>query len=115
MLVRVPPGCLLLQAGRQLEWLTGGHVRAGWHEVVVTEATSEAVARASAAGHSLWRVSSTVFSHVASAQVLRPLGRFGEQPGAAQAYPPTEAGVQVQRELEAISLRKGGGDAHGCE
>ena len=31
--VRVPDGCLFLQAGRQLEWLTGGHVVAGMHEV----------------------------------------------------------------------------------
>ncbi len=31
--VRIPPGCLLLQAGKQLEWLTGGAVRAGLHEV----------------------------------------------------------------------------------
>ena len=31
--VRVPEGCLLLQAGKQLEWLTGGHVHAGMHEV----------------------------------------------------------------------------------
>ncbi|GBF95212.1 2-oxoglutarate (2OG) and Fe(II)-dependent oxygenase superfamily [Raphidocelis subcapitata] len=113
--VRVPAGCLLLQAGRQLEWLTGGHVKAGWHEVVVTEATSEAAARASEAGRSLWRVSSTVFAHVASAQVLRPLGRFGGAGAAAAAYPPTEAGVQVQQELEAISLRKGGGGGGGGE
>jgi len=32
--VRVPDGCLFLQAGRQLEWLTGGHVVAGMHEVL---------------------------------------------------------------------------------
>ncbi len=31
--VRVPDGCLFLQAGRQLEWLTGGAVVAGMHEV----------------------------------------------------------------------------------
>lgn len=31
--VAVPPGCLLCQAGKQLEWLTGGHVKAGMHEV----------------------------------------------------------------------------------
>ena len=31
--VRIPEGCLLLQAGKQLEWLTGGAVRAGFHEV----------------------------------------------------------------------------------
>ena len=31
--VHIPEGCLLLQAGKQLEWLTGGHIRAGFHEV----------------------------------------------------------------------------------
>ena len=31
----VPEGCLLLQAGRQLEWLTGGAAAAGMHEVCV--------------------------------------------------------------------------------
>lgn len=29
-------GCLLLQAGKQLEWLTGGHVQAGMHEVTLS-------------------------------------------------------------------------------
>ena len=31
--VSIPDGCLLLQAGKQLEWLTAGHVQAGMHEV----------------------------------------------------------------------------------
>lgn len=31
--VSVPDGCLLVQAGKQLERLTGGHVLAGFHEV----------------------------------------------------------------------------------
>lgn len=31
--VAIPPGCLLCQAGKQLEWLTGGRVKAGMHEV----------------------------------------------------------------------------------
>lgn len=31
--VQIPAGCLFLQAGKQLEWLTGGHVKAGMHEV----------------------------------------------------------------------------------
>ena len=35
--VLVPEGHLLLQAGKQLEWMTGGHVKAGWHEVVFTD------------------------------------------------------------------------------
>lgn len=36
-LVSVPVGHLLLQAGKQLEWLTGGHIKAGFHEVIYTE------------------------------------------------------------------------------
>jgi hypothetical protein len=108
VLVRVPPGCLLLQAGRQLEWLTGGHVQAGWHEVVVAPETLAAAEAAEAAGRSLWRVSSTVFAHVASRQVLQPLGRFAELAGAVEAYPPTPAGRQVQQELDLISLGAGG-------
>ena len=35
--VKVPDGCLLVQAGEQLEYLTGGHVVAGYHEVINTE------------------------------------------------------------------------------
>jgi isopenicillin N synthase-like dioxygenase len=31
--VRIPQGCLLIQAGAQMEWLTGGAVKAGYHEV----------------------------------------------------------------------------------
>ncbi|GIL75496.1 hypothetical protein Vretimale_8128 [Volvox reticuliferus] len=95
-----------MQAGKQLEWLTGGYIMAGMHEVVVTETTLAAVEAARAAGRSTWRISSTVFTHCASDAVLRPLGRFTEQPGSAEAYPAIKAGDQVQRELEAICLRK---------
>ena len=35
MPVRIPDGCLLLQAGKQLEWLTGGDVQTGYHEASV--------------------------------------------------------------------------------
>merc|ERR1712013_884606 len=37
--VSVPDGFLLCQAAAQLEWLTAGHIFAGYHEVVVTEGT----------------------------------------------------------------------------
>lgn len=38
--VKVPAGrYLLVQAGKQLEHLTGGLVKAGYHEVVVNDAT----------------------------------------------------------------------------
>ena len=73
-------------------------------QVVCTDATRAAVERARAQGRPLWRVSSTVFAHVASDEVLAPLGAFADRP-AAGAYPPTPAGLQVQRELEAIQLK----------
>ncbi|EFN59425.1 hypothetical protein CHLNCDRAFT_19374 [Chlorella variabilis] len=103
--VRIPEGCLLLQAGKQMEWLTGGHVRAGWHEVVCTEETVAAAEAARAQGRPTWRVSSTVFSQIASDVVLQPLGRFAAEPGAAAACPPTPAGRQVAEELEMINLK----------
>jgi hypothetical protein len=65
-------------------------------QVLVTDATVASIAAAKAAGRSTWRVSSTVFSHIASDQLLQPLGRFAQQPGAAERYPATPAGLQVR-------------------
>jgi isopenicillin N synthase-like dioxygenase len=101
--VSVPTGCLLLQAGKQFEWLTGGHVLAGFHEVVVSEKTVESIANAKKAGKSLWRVSSTLFGHIASDNTLEPLGKFGNKESQSK-YPAVKAGVQVQQELDAIKL-----------
>lgn len=105
MPVKMPEGCLLIQAGKQFEWLTGGHVLAGFHEVVVSPATVEAVAKAKAAGKSCWRVSSTLFSHIASDAVLQPLGKFATTETIAK-YPPIKTGLQVQEELNQIKLGK---------
>ena len=103
MLVKVPDGCLLLQAGKQFEWLTGGFVLAGFHEVVVNEAALAAVEAAKVAGKSLWRISSTLFGHIASDQSLKPVAHFANEPTAAN-YPDITAGEQVLAELKAISL-----------
>lgn len=102
--VRIPEGCLLLQAGKQMEWLTGGAIKAGFHEVVCTEETVAAAERARSEGRPPWRVSSTVFSQITSDVVLQPLGSFAAAPGAA-AYPPTPAGAQVADELAMINLK----------
>eukprot|EP00349_Pseudokeronopsis_sp_Brazil_P010629 CAMPEP_0202977828 /NCGR_PEP_ID=MMETSP1396-20130829/84480_1 /ASSEMBLY_ACC=CAM_ASM_000872 /TAXON_ID= /ORGANISM="Pseudokeronopsis sp., Strain Brazil" /LENGTH=237 /DNA_ID=CAMNT_0049716641 /DNA_START=208 /DNA_END=923 /DNA_ORIENTATION=+ len=40
--VKVPAGCLLLQAGAMFEHLTGGFVHSGFHEVIYTEDTKAA-------------------------------------------------------------------------
>ena len=39
MACKIPDGCLLMQAGIMFEWITGGYVLAGFHEVVYTEQT----------------------------------------------------------------------------
>ncbi|EGG15177.1 hypothetical protein DFA_10003 [Cavenderia fasciculata] len=105
VLVKVPAGCLLLQAGKQLEWVTGGDILAGFHEVVVTKETVDAVERAKAEGRSLWRISSTLFGHVASDQYLRPLPPFENQE-TLNKYPVKLAGKQSEEELQMIALQK---------
>lgn len=105
--VSVPDGCLLVQSGKQFEYLTGGYVMAGYHEVVVTDQTLEAINKRKAEGKSLWRVSSTLFSHVASDAVLEPLdcALFNEHVSASdKQFPAIEAGQFVKEELEVINL-----------
>jgi isopenicillin N synthase-like dioxygenase len=105
--VKVPDGCLLLQAGKQLEWLTGGEINAGFHEVVVCDDTLKAVERAKEKGAPLWRISSTLFAHVNSDKLLTPLPPFDKTAPEGK-YPPTLAGKQSADELEAIALSKVG-------
>ena len=97
--VIVPDGCLLVQAGKQMEILTSGNVLAGYHEVVVTSETLTAIQDAKDAGRSLHRVSSTLFSHVASDALLKPLVANEEDK-----TPVVLAGTQVRKELEKIQL-----------
>eukprot|EP01006_Ploeotia_vitrea_P050888 TRINITY_DN67511_c3_g2_i1.p2 TRINITY_DN67511_c3_g2~~TRINITY_DN67511_c3_g2_i1.p2 ORF type:complete len:357 (-),score=201.24 TRINITY_DN67511_c3_g2_i1:449-1519(-) len=105
VMVKVPDGCLLLQAGQQFEHLTGGKVLAGFHEVVVCPETRAVIERKRKAGESLWRVSSTCFTHLASDNMLKVLDKFATEENVKK-YPPILAGDQVQRELDAIKLGK---------
>ncbi|XP_062174385.1 uncharacterized protein LOC133879701 isoform X1 [Alnus glutinosa] len=108
--VKVPIGCLLIQTGKQIEWLTAGDCIAGMHEVVVTNRTIEAIKLASEQNRSLWRVSSTLFAHIASDAVLKPLGHFAESPLASK-YPPMHAGEFVEQELAVINLKGNKGES----
>ncbi|GMJ01455.1 hypothetical protein like AT5G48020 [Hibiscus trionum] len=108
--VKVPIGCLLIQTGKQVEWLTAGECTAGMHEVVVTKRTIEAIKLATEQNRSLWRVSSTLFAHIASDTVLKPLGHFAESPLASK-YPPTCAGEYVEQELAVINLKGNKGES----
>eukprot|EP00948_MAST-09A_sp_MAST-9A-sp1_P000039 g39.t1 len=98
--VVVPDGCLLMQAGKQLEYITGGHVLAGFHEVVVTERTLDAYKKRVGKGNSHWRISSTLFSHLRSSVDLEPVAHFNT----AKNYPKIKVGDQVKNELKAINL-----------
>jgi isopenicillin N synthase-like dioxygenase len=101
--VRVPDGCLLVQAGKQLEWLTGGVVQAGYHEVVVNEATKRVIDNKTN-DRPLWRISSTFFLHIASDNVLRPLEGVFDTEEAKAKYTHIHTGDQVRKELGLIAL-----------
>lgn len=101
--LKVPEGCLLIQAGKQFEYLTAGKVLAGFHEVVVMPKTLEKIEQCKKEGKSLWRVSSTLFGHIASDNSLEPLGHFKTKETEKE-YPSIKAGHHVQAELDAIKL-----------
>lgn len=101
--VRIPDGCLLLQSSKMLEHITGGYFYAGYHEVIVSDDTLQAVSKARAEGKSLWRVSSTMFSTLRYDVEMKPLPRFAALPESKN-YPPISTYEYVQEELKAINL-----------
>lgn len=102
--VKVPEGCLLIQASKQLEWLTGGDIEAGFHEVIVTQKTLDAIETAKQVqGKSLWRVSSTLFGHISYSDELAPLNQFATAENL-KTYPRMTALEQVEKELKMIGL-----------
>ncbi|KAI0220439.1 hypothetical protein L0F63_006112 [Massospora cicadina] len=108
--VKVPDGYLLVQAGKQLQWVTGGVINAGYHEVIVSEATVDAIEKAKAGDppRSLWRVSSTLFNHVRSDCMLEPLEALASYPGFdPKPYPKVLAHDYVVNQLAGINLFKG--------
>ncbi|KZW00552.1 Clavaminate synthase-like protein [Exidia glandulosa HHB12029] len=105
--VAVPRGHLLVQAGKQLEHLSGGRVKAGFHEVVVNERTISTIERRKQEhpDRPLIRISSTFFWHLNSDYDLRPLETLsGKEADAETAYPAMKVGEQVQMELRHIAL-----------
>jgi len=122
--VQFPPTgrYLLVQAGKQLEYLTGGLIKAGYHEVVVNEATIAAVQRrkAESPDRPLIRISSTFFWHLSSDYDLAPIPSLVKHSSHAKVqdkgqglsiedvedtiYEPIKVGQQVQNELRHIKL-----------
>jgi|GEM_PF-1684824 len=101
--VRVPKGYFLIQAAQQLEWLTGGKVLHGFHEVVALEEVQPMIAAARANSEQLWRGGDTGFFHMTSDEESGPKGPFATDEALAR-YPPITAGKQVLQELGIIGL-----------
>ncbi|GAA5966000.1 hypothetical protein JCM8115_004793 [Rhodotorula mucilaginosa] len=94
--VKLPPGCLLVQAGKQLEHYTGGLILAGYHEVVCTSRTvaalKERLDNRSTCHRPQIRISSTFFHHLSSDETLSPI-EFSER---------AKSSEVVQREVERL-------------
>jgi isopenicillin N synthase-like dioxygenase len=107
MPVVVPNGCILAQAGMELEHLTGGYIKAGYHEVIISEKTIQQVEVARKEKKHLWRISSTLFSHISSDSTLTVLyGTEEEKQLARQKYKDILAGDHVNNELKFIKLSR---------
>lgn len=109
----IPEGnYLLVQAGKQLEHLTGGLVKAGFHEVVVNDGTLATMARRAVEypDRPRIRISSTFFWTLASDFDLVPIPaleeraravraqqlNLGRDEGAPVVYRPMKVGQQVE-------------------
>lgn len=107
--VKVPDGCLLLQAGITFEHVTGGYVHAGFHEVVCTDQTVAAYEKAKAAGRRTWRVSSTLFANFRADVECYPLESLKTyyEEEAVKKYPKRTAYDILMTELAATSVING--------
>ena len=113
MACKIPEGCLLMQAGIMFEWITGGYVLAGFHEVVYTEATKRVrdqniqIAQEQGVRKSTWRISSTLFSHLRYDVDLSPMPELSHLYDAEEArakYRPMTAHEKLIEELRAVNL-----------
>ncbi|KAH8835503.1 Clavaminate synthase-like protein [Flagelloscypha sp. PMI_526] len=120
--VKMPPGgnYLLVQAGLQLEHITGGLIKAGFHEVVVNADTMKTIAdrKQRFPDRPLIRISSTFFWHLSSDYDLTPIPsllakskelraehvNLGIDVGLDKSYEPMKVGQQVSNELRHIAL-----------
>jgi len=103
--VKVPDGHLLLQAAKQFEWITGGYVMAGFHEVICSKETLEAYEKAKNQNKCVWRISTTLFGHISSDYMLKPMKQFATKE-TLEKYPEILAGDQVMEELKQIKLSR---------
>lgn len=110
--VRVPRRHTLHQVAQEMEWVTGGELHCGMHEGVVPEDSVDPGMEAEiqrlrlaahAAGHDLWRVTTTLFGHIRSDCPIYPLEPFAT-PEAVERFPRMLAGEHLARGIQLIGL-----------
>ena len=94
----IPEKHLLVQGGKQLEWLTGGYLKAGFHEVIHDKKVEEQVKENLKAGRTNWRVACAMFSYVQGNLRLKPFPQFSK-PGVDKLYPSISADEYLVQEL----------------
>jgi isopenicillin N synthase-like dioxygenase len=77
--VAIPENHLLIQGGKQLEWLTGGYLKAGFHEVIHNRKVENQVKENLKSGRSNWRVVNGLFSYVQGNLRLKPFAPFNTE------------------------------------
>jgi isopenicillin N synthase-like dioxygenase len=110
--VKIPKGCLLMQAGSTFEHITGGYVLSGYHEVMYNEETKRALENVkeqmAVSGNEriLWRVSSTLFSHIRGEVDISPMKELAHlmDPVQAATYKRMTAFEKLMEELRATSM-----------
>lgn len=102
----IPDGCILVQVANMLEILTAGKLKSCFHEVLAPASDHLDRVAELAAGKAPWRVSVTLFAHMASDALLVPLPEFQDRPEAA-GVEPIRAGTYVYDELRALGLLDG--------
>lgn len=85
--------------------MTGGFIKAGFHEVIYSEKTKAAMEKAKAEEKILWRISSTLFSQIRGDVILEPQGDLATEE-AKKKYPAIVTKEQVLQELRATGLKK---------
>ena len=103
--VSIPKGCLFMQAAKQMEWLTGGVIEAGFHEVIYTEEAHELMKRNVAEGKTHWRVSSTLFTSCKEDLMLEPDVSLRTDENSRK-YPLTRVRDHMGRGLKNVELKK---------
>lgn len=96
--VKVPENCILIQAGRQLQYITNGYILGGFHEVTIGPDTEERYYQAVRDCTSTTRISSTFFAHINSDKMMQVLPKFYTE-GCEIKYPPIKEGAWLRSML----------------